>query len=81
MSIAAVFGLRMAGFALSVMAAKTPYAALLQYLMLATAIGLSFAIIAGGIVVEPPAALMEAINRSNARILRLLRFGRRPVAT
>ena len=31
----------------------------------------------GGVVVEPPAALIEAINRSNARIARL--FGR-PVA-
>jgi lipopolysaccharide export system permease protein len=30
--------------------------------------------IVGGIVVEPPARLMEAINKSNARIARL--FGR-----
>jgi len=73
-SILAVFGVRMAGFACSVMAVKSPLAPLVQYLMLATAIGVSLWIIVGGIVVEPPAALMEAINKSNARLLRL--FGR-----
>ena len=73
-SILAVFGLRMAGFACSVMAVKSPLAPLVQYLMLAAAIGVSFWIIIGGVVVEPPAALIEAINKSNARVLRL--FGR-----
>jgi lipopolysaccharide export system permease protein len=43
-----------------------------QYLMLVVAVVASLWIIIGGVVVEPPAALMEAINRSNARILRLL---------
>ncbi|MDB5548999.1 MAG: hypothetical protein JWP21_2446, partial [Tardiphaga sp.] len=32
-----------------------------------------------GVVVEPPAKLVEAINRSNARIARLV--GWRPVTT
>jgi lipopolysaccharide export system permease protein len=53
---------------------KSPLAALVQYLMLATAIGVSFWIIIDGVVIEPPAGLIEAINRSNERILRL--FGR-----
>ncbi len=75
-AIAAVFSLRMAGFALSVMTVKSPMAALLQYLLLFGAIGISLRVIVAGIVLEPPAALMEAINRSNARILRLL--GKRP---
>jgi lipopolysaccharide export system permease protein len=57
-----------------VLAVKSPLAPLIQYLMLATAIGVSLWIIIGGIVVEPPAALMEAIDKSNARLLRL--FGR-----
>lgn len=73
-SILAVFGIRMIGFACSVMAVKSPMAALFQYLMLATAIGGSIWMILAGVVIEPPAALMEAINRSNARLLRL--FGR-----
>jgi lipopolysaccharide export system permease protein len=73
-SILAVFGLRMAGFACSVMAVKSPLAAAAQYLMLAAAIGASLWIIVGSIVIEPPAALMEAIARSNARLARL--FGR-----
>jgi lipopolysaccharide export system permease protein len=73
-AILAVFGLRMAGFACSVMAVKSPLAPILQYLMLTAAIGASLWIILGGIVVEPPAALREAINKANARVLRL--FGR-----
>lgn len=76
-SIFAVFGLRMAGFALSVMTVKTPSAAIIQYAMLIAGIGVGLWMIIGGIVVEPPAALLEAINRSNACIARL--FGR-PVA-
>ena len=73
-SIVAVFGLRMAGFACSVMTVKTPAMALVQYGMLFGAIGVGLWMIIGGVVVEPPAALMEAINRSNARLARL--FGR-----
>src|SRR5690242_8099423 len=65
-SILAVFGLRMAGFACSVMAVKSPLAPLVQYLMLIGAIGAGIWIIIGGIVIEPPAAVIEAINRSNA---------------
>ena len=76
-AILAVFGVRMAGFACSVMTVKTPVAALVQYLMLFGVLGLSIWIIVGGVVVEPRARLMEAINRSNARIARLFR---RPAA-
>jgi len=72
-AILAVFGVRMAGFACSVMTVKMPLAALVQYLMLFGVLGLSIWIIVGGVVVEPPAALMEAVNRSNARIARLFR--------
>src|SRR4030081_1743588 len=60
-SILAVFGLRVAGFACSVMAVKSPIAPVVQYLMLAAAVGASLWIIIWGVVIEPPAALMEAI--------------------
>ncbi len=73
-SILAVFGVRMIGFACSVMAVKSPIAPVVQYLMLLAAIGVSIWVIIDGIVLEPPPALMEAINKSNERILRL--FGR-----
>jgi lipopolysaccharide export system permease protein len=73
-SILAVFGLRLAGFACSVLTVRSPLAAVVQYLMLFAAIGGGMWMIVAGIVVEPPAALMEAINRSNARLARL--FGR-----
>jgi lipopolysaccharide export system permease protein len=72
-SIMAVFGLRMVGFACSVMETKSELAAPFQYLMLAVAIGASLWIIVRGIVIEPPAKLLEAIAKSNARLLRLLR--------
>jgi len=75
-SIMAVFGLRMVGFACSVMAVKSDMAAPFQYLMLAIAIGASLWVIVGGIVIEPPAALLEAINKSNERLRRLI--ARRP---
>ena len=71
-SILAVFGLRMAGFACSVMAVKSPLAPLVQYLMLLAAISTGLWIIVAGVVIEPPAALMETINNFNARVLRLL---------
>ena len=68
-SILAVFGLRMAGFACSVHGGEDRRSRLLvQYSMLIAAIGGGLWMIVGGIVVEPPAALIEAINRSNARI-------------
>jgi lipopolysaccharide export system permease protein len=73
-SILAVFGLRMAGFACSVMAVKSPLAPLVQYLMLLAAISTGLWIIVAGVVIEPPVALMEAISNCNARLLRL--FGR-----
>jgi lipopolysaccharide export system permease protein len=73
-SILAVFVVRIAGFACSVMTVKSPLAPIVQYLMLAAAIGASLWIIVGSVVVEPPANLIESINRSNARLLRL--FGR-----
>lgn len=71
-SIAAVFGLRMAGFACSVLAAKSAFAAPVQYAMLVIAIVASLWIIISGVVIEPPAGLVEAIKRSNARMLRLM---------
>ena len=74
-SILAVFGLRMAGFACSVDGGEDRRSRpLVQYAMLFASIGVGLWMILGGVVVEPPAALMEAINRSNARLARL--FGR-----
>jgi lipopolysaccharide export system permease protein len=73
-SIFVVFGLRMIGFACSVMAVKSEFAPLIQYLMLLAAIGVGVWLIRAGIVIEPPAGLLEAINKSNARLARL--FGR-----
>jgi lipopolysaccharide export system permease protein len=71
-SILAVFGLRIAGFACSVMAVKSPFAPAVQYLMLLAAVVIGLWVIIGGIVIEPPAALIEAVNKTNARLMRLL---------
>jgi len=71
-SILTVFGVRMVGFACSVTAVTSAVAPVVQYLMLFAAIGLSIWVIVDGIVLEPPPALLEAIGKSNARLLRLL---------
>jgi lipopolysaccharide export system permease protein len=73
-SILAVFGLRMGGFACSVMTVKTPAAAAVQYAMLFAGIGVGLWLIIAGVVVEPPAAVLEFVNKTNARLSRL--FGR-----
>ena len=72
-SVLAVFGLRIAGFACSVMTVKSTFAPVIQYGMLVGALAVSLWIIIGGLVIEPPAALIEAVNKSNARLLRLMR--------
>ena len=71
-AVLAVFGLRMAGFACSVMTVKTPGAAVAQYLMMAAAIAAGMFIIVRGIVVDAPAALIEAINTTTERLTRML---------
>ncbi len=77
-AILAVFVVRVIGFACSVVAAKSPLAVLVQYLTLLAAIGISLWVILDSVVLEPPAALIEAINKSNARLFRL--FGRSATA-
>lgn len=76
-AIASVFALRAAGFACSVFAQKSALAPLVQYLMLFGVIAGSLWVIIAGIVIEPPARLLEQINRNNAWIMRHLL--RRPV--
>jgi len=61
----------MAGFACSVMTVKTPGAAVVQYLMMVAAIAAGMFIIVRGVVVDAPAALMEAINKAAERMTRL----------
>jgi lipopolysaccharide export system permease protein len=73
-AVFAVFGLRMVGFACSVMTVKNPAAAAVQYLMLVLATAGGMLIIVNGIVVEIPPALNEAIHKFNVRMVRL--FGR-----
>jgi lipopolysaccharide export system permease protein len=67
-----VFGVRLAGFACSVITVKNPAAALVQYLMLVAAVALGLFIIVRGIVIDPPSGLMEAINRTSERMTRML---------
>lgn len=67
-----VFGLRMAGFACSVVTVKTPAAAAVQYLMMVAAIAAGMFIIVRGYVIDAPAGLSEAINRTAERMTRML---------
>src|SRR5260221_2508694 len=68
-SILAVFGLRMAGFACSVMAVKSPLAPIVQYSMLAGGVGPGLWILLAGVVGEPPAPPLPASKKSKARLL------------
>jgi lipopolysaccharide export system permease protein len=69
-AIAAVFVIRVAGFALSIMTKGSLWFAALHYLLLAAAITVSVWITARHIVIEPPARLMELINALTASIVR-----------
>ncbi|ABD87867.1 LPS export ABC transporter permease LptF [Rhodopseudomonas palustris] len=70
-AIAAVFVVRLAGFACSIVASSTPAVAIAQYLLLAAALAGSLWVIARNIVIEPPARLMELLNALSASIARL----------
>jgi lipopolysaccharide export system permease protein len=74
-TILTVAGIRIAGFALSVLTVGGAYAAVLQYVMLAAAAAVGIFLIARGIVLEPPALLVEKINAFIERTLK--RFGPR----
>jgi lipopolysaccharide export system permease protein len=54
------------------MSVKTPAMATVQYGMLVVAMIVGMLIIIRGIVVDAPAGVIEAFNRNNARLLRLL---------
>lgn len=69
-AIAATFALRAAGFACSVLAVRFAPAVLVQYALLLLTIAVSLWIIIAGVVIEPPARLVEAVSRSNAAIAR-----------
>lgn len=67
-SITATFALRAAGFACSVIAVRDATAIAIQYAMLLVATAASLWIIIGGIVIEPPARVVEWIARMNLRL-------------
>jgi lipopolysaccharide export system permease protein len=77
-AILVALSVRLAGFACSVLTSRTPYVAIVQYLLLATTISGCVWMIARHVVIEPPARLMEGINTLNASFARLVR---RPLPT
>lgn len=76
-AIAATFALRAAGFACSVLAVRSALAIPLQYALLAGTIATSLWIILAGVVIEPPARVVDVVARINESIARLFK---RPVA-
>ncbi|MBB5046459.1 lipopolysaccharide export system permease protein [Rhodopseudomonas rhenobacensis] len=70
-AIAAVFAVRLAGFACSIVTSSTPAVAAAQYLLLGATLAVSLWVIARNIVIEPPARLMELINALTASLARL----------
>jgi lipopolysaccharide export system permease protein len=65
-----IFGMRVAGFALSVLANNSPFAVVIQYLMVAGVTAGAGYIVARGIVIEPSARLSERINALTERFMR-----------
>ena len=68
-----VFAVRAAGFACSVTAANSFLAIPIQYGILASMLAASVWIIYKGLVIEPPAAAIEAASRLTMQALRLVR--------
>lgn len=64
---AAVVALRFLGFAATILAVNMPIAIILQYLVVATAIGLSIWAIGRGIIIEPPAFITNAVTALTER--------------
>ena len=54
------------------MTVRSPVAAAVQYALLVAGIGAGLWLIIAGVVIEPSAVLMEAIQKANARLLRLV---------
>ena len=69
-AIAAVAGLRMIGFASTIFAVHVPLAVLFQYAALSLAFGLGYLAISRGVIIEPPAAITNAIAALSDRIAR-----------
>jgi lipopolysaccharide export system permease protein len=65
-----VFLLRLIAFASIAAAQQQPLAVVAQYLVLAGATGLSMVAIVRGVVIEPPAAVTNAINALTERLTR-----------
>ena len=66
-AIAAIFVLRVGGFACTVFAAHYTSAVFLQYAMLAVATGLGLSAIARGVIIEPPAFITNAVAAISER--------------
>ena len=69
-AILAVLMLRIAGYALTVLATTSAWAALIQYAVLFAVSGLSLWLILRCIQIEPPALLISIFNRLTARLTR-----------
>jgi lipopolysaccharide export system permease protein len=67
--ILVVLVVRISGFALSTIGVNHPIAIVGQYLLLVLVSAVSVLMIMRGIIVDPPAGLMEAINRIGQRLV------------
>ena len=69
-AIAGVAALRMIGFASTIFTVHVPLAVLFQYAALLLAFGLGYVAISRGVIIEPPAAITNAIAALSERIAR-----------
>jgi lipopolysaccharide export system permease protein len=67
-TVVAVFSVRVAGFACSVLAINFPFAVFVQYLILALAAAFGLSAIGRGVIIEPPAFINNAVAALTARL-------------
>jgi lipopolysaccharide export system permease protein len=68
--VGAVAGVRLAGFLSTVVGIQTPPFLILQYLAVAAAIGFGILAINRGLIIEPPAVMVNAFNAVVERFAR-----------
>lgn len=71
-AVSAVGLLRLVGFASTVFGANAPWMLVLQYIAMSFAIGGGLYVVQTGVILEPPAFLMNWVNALTERLTRRL---------
>jgi lipopolysaccharide export system permease protein len=73
LAIGSVAALRLIGFASTAFGVHTPFALIFQYVAVIAAVGFGLFAVSRGMIIEPPAAITNAIDALAAHLTRLTR--------